>query len=322
MKIESIEDILNFRFNKAFLRPTWWEQDGSSENFTEFNDIDFLEHHPLAYDHFKIIIDSSRTRFINNSRSNDVFCDTQSLRILPSILKFKKRNFNNLVCAGDDTLLSQAMPILESVRSYFNQIFFEGKNINCDWVKIIPMGMIMAYMIRNGGNDNILPQINKDKKKTKLIAAAFGSRWPELLDKIPDRQSLHRLLNPHRRTIRRLRFQNEYEKLHCIKDISCDPKEFYEKLCDYKFFASPLGNGIQTPKICECIMCETVPVVTNHVAHVELKNRYDLPLLIVDQWSDITADFLNEQWEQTYSKVKWSRQKSKFLIKNFKKLLK
>ena len=62
-------------------------------------------------------------------------------------------------------------------------------------------------------------------------------------------------------------------------------------------------------------------MVTDHVAHRELRDIYGLPLLIVNEWSDLTEQFLNKQWNSVYSKIDWSEQKSKFLVKNFDKLL-
>ena len=91
----------------------------------------------------------------------------------------------------------------------------------------------------------------------------------------------------------------------------CKPSEYYSKLCDYKFFACPLGNGIQTPKICESIMCETVPVVTDHIAHRELKYIYNLPLLIVKKWTDLNQNFLLNQYTSVYSNIDWDQQKKK-----------
>jgi len=180
------------------------------------------------------------------------------------------------------------------------------KNVECDWVQTIPMGMIMPYMLRNGGNKVILPQINKKKSKPKLIASAFGSKWPHLTNTVKDRRKL----------------KNFTENSSFMDNMFCNPVEYYERLCDYKFFACPLGNGnMQTPRICECIMCETVPVVTNHISHRELRDIYGFPLLIIDDWTDLTEAFLNEQWVKGHSRIDWDKQKSKFLIKNFNKLL-
>jgi hypothetical protein len=213
-------------------------------------------------------------------------------------------NFNNLVIMGADKNLSKALEPLKHIKHRFKKIYYEAKDVECDWVQTLPMGMIMAYMVRNGGND-ILKHVNKQKNKTKLIACAFGNKYPRLTNIIKDRANL-------------AVFTKDSD---FVDDMFCEPTEYYENLCDYRFFACPLGNGIQTPKICECIMCETVPVVTDHVAHRELRDIYGLPLLIVNEWSDLTEQFLNDQWNSVYSKIDWHEQKNKFLVKNFDKLL-
>ena len=106
-----------------------------------------------------------------------------------------------------------------------------------------------------------------------------------------------------------------------MDNMFCNPLDYFEVLSDYKFFACPLGNGIQTPKICESILCETVPVVTSHIAHTELRDIYDLPLLIVDNWEDLTEEFLSEAYENKFKYIDWQKEKAKFLVENFKNLL-
>ena len=206
---------------------------------------------------------------------------------------------------GTDNNLSKVLEPLKRIKHRFKKIYYEAKDIECDWVQTLPMGMNMAYMIRNGGND-ILKHINKQKNKTKLVASAFGSKYPHLTEIIKNRANLAVFTK-----------DNDF-----VDDMFCDPLAYYERLCEYKFFLTPLGRGIQTPKICECIMCETVPVVTDHVAHRELRDIYGLPLLIVRKWSDLTEEFLNKQWSSVHFKVDWNLQKSKFLVKNFNALLK
>jgi len=298
--ITDIGEILNFRHDEAYLSEEWW---GKNVNLKPFEK--YLKPYPKIYNYFGLVIDSSG-KCIYSKRSRDVFCAVKNIDLLPEIMQDVNLRFNNLICAGDDGLLSQKINHLKKIRKNFKNIYFEAKNIECSWVRILPMGMIMPYMIRNGGNEAIINQINKKKNKNKLIASAFGSKWPELILKIKDRQEL----------------QKAAQKFNFIDDMFCQPKEYYSNLCDYKFFTAPLGNGVQTPKICECVMCETVPIVTNHIAHRELRDTYKLPLLIINRWSDLSVKFLNQQWEKTYSKIDWNKEKKKFLVNNFKQLLK
>lgn len=299
MMIKDISEILNFRYKERYLSQAWYGGQ-LPENFSDYKKL--LQEPPLVYNYFKY---SFHNNFDNRIKKNkDVFCLTSRLSTLPNLIKKNSINFGNLVIMGDDHHLSSQLDFLKSIKHRFKKIYYEAKNVECDWVQTCPMGMIMAYMIRNGGN-NILSHINKQKNKTKLVASAFGSKWPHLTKRIEDRANLEVFT----------------KKSHFVEDMLCDPLEYYERLCEYKFFLAPLGNGIQTPKICECIMCETVPVVTDHVAHRELRDIYGLPLLIVNEWVDLTEQFLNDQWNSVYSKVDWDDQKNKFLVKNFNKLL-
>jgi hypothetical protein len=298
--INSINQILNFRYGPRFLRSNW-----SHGELSKVNSKEALGSHPIICKYFKLVIIQGNKYINNDSLSNDVFCLVDRLCHIKKILESCHFELNNIVCAGNDKYLSNSIEYLKEVKYLFKKIFYEAKDIECDWVTTIPMGTIMAYMLRCGG-DEILHHINKPKHKTKLIGSAFGSAQPHLDEKINDRRLL----------------ADFTQSSQFMNNMFCDPLDYFEKLSYYKFFACPLGNGIQTPKICESIMCEAVPVVTNHIAHRELKDIYNLPLLIVDKWEDLTEDFLNETYENKYKYIDWQKEKSKFLVENFKDLIK
>ena len=311
--INSTNDILNFRYKSKHLT---WNWSNLARVIPRSNIIETLKLQPLVYKQFKLVIDENGSCHINeDSKTNDVFFYTtyhvnKKLNItrvpnLQNIITNHPFEFNNLVCAGDDTFLSVIITYLQEIKHLFKKIYYEAKDIECDWVTTIPMGTIMAYMLRCGG-DQILHHINKPKNKTKLIGWAFGSKWPKNTERIWNRVKLKHFT----------------KNSELMDNMFCDPLEYFEKLSDYKFFACPLGNGIQTPKICESILCETVPVVTNHIAHRELRDIYDLPLLIVDKWSDLTEELLNEAYENKFKYINWQKEKSKFLVENFQNLLK
>lgn len=297
--INSINQILHFRYNTHFLK--WFSPTILLRK--EIEETLLLE--PQVCKHFKVSIYKQKINVNTDSATNDIFCDAKRIKKIKKTLSHINFPLNNLVCAGDDDLLSDNIEYLKEIKHLFKHIYYEAKDIECDWVKTIPMGTIVAYMLLCGG-DQMLHHINKPKNKTKLIGSAFGSRWPKLTDKIEDRRLLAGFT----------------QSSDFMDNMFCDPLDYFERLSDYKFFACPLGNGIQTPKICESILSETVPVVTNHIAHRELRDIYDLPLLIVDKWEDLTDEFLNEAYESKYKYIDWQKEKSKFLVENFENLLK
>lgn len=306
--IKDISQILNFRYKLRYI-DDWWNSKVSGLKPSNDCIEKYLRPEPEVFLNFKSVFFHNNNKLISkqfNEMSDNIFCDVEgNFNNLIQFLDQNNSKFEYLVCAGDDTHLSKNIQYLQKIKHRFEKIYYEAKDIECDWIQTIPMGMIMVYMLRNGGNDVILPQINKKKNKTKLIASAFGSRFPHLTEQIPDRSKLKLYTN----------------NCDFMGDMFCEPIEYYRNLCDYRFFAAPLGNGIQTPKICECIMCETVPVVTDHVAHRELRDIYNLPLLIVNEWTDLSEGVLIDQWNSVYSNIDWDEQKSKFLVKNFHKLL-
>ena len=293
--INSICDILNFRYNTHFLK--WFNSNIPSQQ-------EILLKEPCVSVNFKISIFQQKIYINAKSVTDNVFCDVKRLHKLRHALISHPFQFDDLICAGDDVHLSVNIEHLKKIKHLFKNIYYEAKDIECDWVTTIPMGTIMAYMLRCGG-DRILHHINKPKNKIKLIGSAFGSKYPKLTRIIDDRKLL----------------ANFKQSSEFMDNMFCDPQDYFEKLSDYKFFTCPLGNGIQTPKICESILCETVPVVTNHIAHRELRDIYDLPLLIVDKWENLTEEFLNEAYENKFKYINWQKEKSKFLVENFNNLL-
>jgi len=299
--INDISDIVNFRWFYSMSVDCF---DSSVSHLDEFKNINTR---PKIFDFFRLICNPNGT-FVNKNIDCNVFCKPECLVFLyENKEKFNLEENKNeiLIVAGGDDHLSVHINTLKKLKPYFSKIFYEAKNIKCDWISIIPMGNIYIYMLANGGN-RILDYINSQKNKNQLIGHAFGAKWPRLSRKLTDRRSLLKFSK-----------QNSF-----MKNFFCDPLEYYQKLSEFKFFATPLGTGIQTPKICESIMCETIPVVTDHVSYRELK-KYGIPLLIVKKWEHINEKMLLESLNTEFCNINWVNVKSLYKIDGFvKKFLK
>lgn len=299
-----LDEILNFRFNyhlRSFC------SDHENKKIELFN---VLSKHKIKDHFFGLVLSPSMNQLnlkafhINKSNEYDNFlCAPGRLSFLVSLFKrnrnFKNRKFNTLVVAGGDEWLSDVMYYLKQLRKNFKFFFFEAKDINCEWVKPIPTGLNISYVLRNGGAES-LKIFNKSTEKTKLVAYAFGSAWSYLSDAINERSHLEAVAS----------------KSYFIDNIFCEPELFYRKLANYKFFISPVGAGIQTPKIYEALMCETVPIVSDILVHRELKEYYNLPLLIISDWRYLSKDLLDWEFENNYKYTDWAKVKNKLLIKN------
>ena len=77
------------------------------------------------------------------------------------------------------------------------------------------------------------------------------------------------------------------------------------------------GVGLQSTKLYESFMCETVPILTDAPYARQLRDYHNLPILIVDNWENITVDYLIEIYEKNYKNYDWKSLKRKFYIDNF-----
>lgn len=85
-------------------------------------------------------------------------------------------------------------------------------------------------------------------------------------------------------------------------DSTCQQFSGYlSDLTSHKFSLCPRGNGIDTHRLWESLYARTVPIVKYNPAHRLFR---DLPILFVDDWSVVTEDFLNAEYERMASR-KW-----------------
>ncbi|MCH9621700.1 MAG: hypothetical protein S4CHLAM20_11250 [Chlamydiia bacterium] len=72
-----------------------------------------------------------------------------------------------------------------------------------------------------------------------------------------------------------------------------------------KFVISPRGHGLDCHRTWEALLLGAIPVVKTSSLDILYK---DLPVVIVDEWTDVTEEFLQEQYE-ILSKKKFNREK-------------
>ena len=75
---------------------------------------------------------------------------------------------------------------------------------------------------------------------------------------------------------------------------------YITEIYNHKFVLCPQGNGIDTHRLWETLYLRSIPIVIRCKA---MKQFEDLPILFVDNWNQITEEFLNEQYEIIHSRV-------------------
>jgi len=71
--------------------------------------------------------------------------------------------------------------------------------------------------------------------------------------------------------------------------------DYYDTLKNFKYCISPRGAGIDTHRIYESLIYGVIPVVKS----CELDDLYkNFPILLVDDWSQVTREFLEDNYKQ------------------------
>lgn len=78
---------------------------------------------------------------------------------------------------------------------------------------------------------------------------------------------------------------------------------YKQELLSHKFILCPRGNGIDTHRLWESLYCGVIPIVKRHWTHSYLDGN--LPVLFVDDFSEVTEALLNETYE-TYKTNAWN----------------
>jgi len=74
---------------------------------------------------------------------------------------------------------------------------------------------------------------------------------------------------------------------------------YLQKMALHKYVISPAGNSVDCHRIWEAIYLGTIPIVKKHQAHSAWLN---LPILFIDNWSDLNVDMLNASYQSLKSR--------------------
>lgn len=85
------------------------------------------------------------------------------------------------------------------------------------------------------------------------------------------------------------------DKSYCKQAIEIPYVEYLTDLGRCKFVLSPRGNGLDCLRTWEALYMGAIPIVKTSACDEMYK---DLPVLIVQDWEDITEEFLNSAWNE------------------------
>lgn len=188
---------------------------------------------------------------------------------------------------SDYDISEKEMDILE--KPNIKKWFCENKNIQHSKLISLPIGITNkdepnSFIHSIIGNTDRIYNISKTPKTIKnLVYMNFTtSNYPK-----------------ERKKIKKLYSDKPWVTMRKGEVSEVGHERFLNDIYSHKFCFAPRGNGIDTHRLWESLYLRTIPIVKKCVA---LESFYDLPILFVDNWNNITEDFLNEKYEEIMQK--------------------
>ena len=187
------------------------------------------------------------------------------------IVKFLKSKFVLITHYGDfnsgvhDKLLNH--PLL---------IKWYGQNMSVISCKTqgIPIGLENEYWKRT---NNLILKKNCNNNKENLLYLNFS-------------------LRTHRK---RYRIMKSLKRKGFKKNDKLPWNKYIEDLSTHKFCISPRGNGVDCHRTWECLYLGVIPIVEKSV---QMEYFNDLPILFVDNYDNISVEFLNQKYDEFKNK--------------------
>jgi hypothetical protein len=154
--------------------------------------------------------------------------------------------------------------------------------------------------------DPLLKSLSKNnyklKEKTKLFAVNLS------VSSNPDRIKLIEIAktkwSSYCTFIENIPFSNTYFRQSIIEGrikIDVTNSKCYDILSEYKFILSPPGAGIDCHRTWEALYTGTIPIIISS----SINEIYtDMPVLIINDWNEITQEFLELKYEEIQVKLK------------------
>jgi hypothetical protein len=91
--------------------------------------------------------------------------------------------------------------------------------------------------------------------------------------------------------------------------------DYYKRLSESKYVLSPEGTGIDCHRIYEAIYLNSIPIIKSGLMDSYFKK---LPVIIINNWTDITEDFLVNEYSKYYSNLQnWKLNNKDWLSPKF-----
>jgi hypothetical protein len=164
----------------------------------------------------------------------------------------------------------------------------------------------------------------RDERLESLPIGLENSRWfteinkkNKIINKIQTNKNIKNLvyINHNINTNKKERII-PYDLFKTKKFATCDFggngydfNHYIDSVYNHKFVICPEGNGIDTHRTWETLYLKTIPIEKRNINNSFYQ---DLPICFVNNWEEITEDFLNSEYDRIINNNNFNLKKLKF----------
>ena len=210
------------------------------------------------------------------------------LRETPAARNDRPQDKSKLILSDrDGPWLSQLTRVADigEWRKRFHTIFIEPKDVHAAGFETYPKGFTASYMV--GREEALLAAVRSGRlysSSKKDVLAAWGKRGGQTNHTV-DALALQRFVDSWRTKASGWNVEE--------RDLPAD--QYFDALSKYRFLLAPRGNGVQSPKFLEALLVGTIPITKRYAAFEDLVD-YGFPMVLVDEWDEITPEALDQWW--------------------------
>jgi len=238
-----------------------------------------------------------------------IWCKHESILELFSYLRFSNRKYI-LITGGSDFPLTKSE--FSAKPSCINKWYATNAAYAHPDLIPIPVGITPTKDVDKTGldvgwfSDNI-NRLKSNEKDNKHLYCRWSNSSPKRLSvvqKLKDANIKYTLDSPtFPNNFKELKIKakeigratNSWEKLNELMKYY----DYCEKMSNHKFIVSPPGNGEDCHRTWDALYMGSFPIVIKNNVYREVEN--DLPIIQVNDWSEITYDLLNSYLDKEYN---------------------
>jgi len=152
-----------------------------------------------------------------------------------------------------------------------------------------------------------------DDSLVRTIPIGWNDQTAQILSQFPTSCPKEHLLymnflittNPPKR---QLCYDTFVGKPYVLEENGVSKEQFHDSLCRSCYVLSPEGTGIDCHRVYESLYVGTIPILKR--TESEKMNRFyeTLPVLLCDEWSEISESYLRERYDALYgAMLQWKQ---------------